>query len=100
MTNYTVNAISVYGFCIFYFVFQTLYNSMGTVLSYEGDDMESVFLQTFRVCSTDVFGTLVHHDLKSNGDSIFVDQHNKKVRHCFKLGISVNRITSFSLIFS
>lgn len=54
------------------------------MLNYEGDDMESVFLQTFRVCSTDVFGTLMYHDLKPNGDSVFVDQHSKKVGCCYK----------------
>lgn len=57
---------------------ETVYNGLETMLTYEGDDMESVFVQTFRVCSTDVFGTLMYHDLKPNGDSIFVDQHNKK----------------------
>lgn len=49
------------------------------MIDYEGDDMETVFVQTFQVCYTDVFGNVFHHDLKPKGDSEFVNQHNKKV---------------------
>lgn len=49
------------------------------MLEYEAEDMDSVFMQTFRVCHTDIFGTVLHHDLKPNGDSVFVTQENKKV---------------------
>jgi hypothetical protein len=60
-------------------VLQTLYGGLKAMLDYEGDDLESVFLQTFRVCYTDIFGTVLHHDLRPDGDSIFVTQENKKV---------------------
>lgn len=56
-----------------------LHNGLEKMVDYEEEDLESVFMQTFRVCYTDVFGSVLHHDLKPNGDSIFVTQENKKV---------------------
>uniref|UniRef100_A0A1B6GCP1 Ubiquitin-protein ligase E3A n=1 Tax=Cuerna arida TaxID=1464854 RepID=A0A1B6GCP1_9HEMI len=57
---------------------KTLHSGLEKMMEYEEEDMESVFVQTFRVCYTDVFGSVLHHDLKPNGDSIFVTQDNKK----------------------
>lgn len=58
---------------------QTLYRSLVELLEYEGDDMEDVFMQTFRVGYQDVFGTSLTHDLKPDGDNILVNQSNKQV---------------------
>ncbi|KAI5641912.1 HECT-domain (ubiquitin-transferase) domain-containing protein [Phthorimaea operculella] len=55
-----------------------LYNGLKDMLSYEGSDLEQVYYQTFRICYQDVFGTNIFHDLKENGDSIFVTQENKR----------------------
>lgn len=49
------------------------------MLEYVGDDLADVYYQTFRICFTDVFGNNMYHDLKENGDSIFVTQDNKQV---------------------
>lgn len=47
------------------------------LLDYKGDDMEEVFMQTFRITYKDVFGCVLAHDLKENGDAILVNQDNK-----------------------
>lgn len=39
--------------------------------------MEEVFMQTFKISYTDIFGDTVFHELKSDGDKIFVTQENK-----------------------
>lgn len=49
------------------------------LLEYEGEDMEDVFMQTFRVGYQDVFGTSLTHDLKADGGNIFVNQSSKHV---------------------
>lgn len=49
------------------------------MLDYKENDLEDVFMQTFRVSYQDVFGTLIHYDLKENGDEIPVTQDNKHV---------------------
>ena len=46
---------------------QTLYRSLQSMLEYSGDDMEDVFMQTFQVGYTDVFGANLTHDLRPNG---------------------------------
>ncbi|XP_017772086.1 PREDICTED: ubiquitin-protein ligase E3A isoform X2 [Nicrophorus vespilloides] len=56
----------------------TLYNSLKQLLEYTEDDIEDVFMQTFRVSYQDVFGTLLHHDLMENGDQTAVNQNNKR----------------------
>lgn len=56
-----------------------VYSSLKNILDYDGDDIEEVFMQTFQVSSQDVFGNIHVHDLKKNGDEIFVNQSNKKV---------------------
>ncbi|KAG7164827.1 ubiquitin-protein ligase E3A-like isoform X1 [Homarus americanus] len=55
----------------------TLYRSLVELLEYEGEDMEDVFMQTFRVGYQDVFGTSLTHDLKTDGDNILVSQSSK-----------------------
>ncbi|GIY89367.1 ubiquitin-protein ligase E3A [Caerostris extrusa] len=55
-----------------------LHKSLNDLLNFEGDDMESVFGQTFRITYEDVFGTVLVHDLKENGDKIAVNQTNKE----------------------
>ncbi|KAJ2950776.1 hypothetical protein O0L34_g9041 [Tuta absoluta] len=55
-----------------------LYNGLCDMLSYEGSDLEQAYYQTFRICYQDVFGTNIFHDLKQNGDAVFVTQDNKR----------------------
>jgi hypothetical protein len=62
------------------FIFQTLFTGMKGMLEYEADDMEETFVQTFRICYQDVFGTTFFQELKEGGDQIYVCQDNKKVR--------------------
>lgn len=49
------------------------------MLEYTGPDLEEVYYQTFRICYQDVFGNTIQHDLKENGESLFVTQENKRV---------------------
>ncbi|XP_022905557.1 ubiquitin-protein ligase E3A [Onthophagus taurus] len=55
----------------------TLYNSLKQMLEYNEPDLEDVFMQTFRISYQDVFGGLINHDLKENGDQVAVTQTNK-----------------------
>lgn len=59
----------------------TMYKSLKDILDYENDDIEDIFMQTFRINYQDVFGNTFTHDLKENGDMIFVNQSNKHVSH-------------------
>lgn len=74
----------------FLIILQTVYSSLKQMLDYEGDDMEDVFMQTFKVCSQDVFGTVMYHDLKENGDQITVNQSNKEVLIDLYVGKSIS----------
>lgn len=57
-----------------------IYNSLNAILNYDGDDIEDVFMQTFRISYQDVFGDVLTHDLKGDdGDTLFVNQINKRV---------------------
>ncbi|XP_053995543.1 ubiquitin-protein ligase E3A isoform X1 [Hylaeus anthracinus] len=56
----------------------TLYRTLKELLEYTGDDMPETFMQTFKVAYKDVFGWISFHDLKENGDELFVTQENKK----------------------
>lgn len=56
-----------------------LYRSMQSILDYDDTDMEEVFMQTFQISYKDVFGNTLTHDLKPNGDNIYVNQDNKQV---------------------
>ncbi|XP_045533813.1 ubiquitin-protein ligase E3A [Papilio machaon] len=56
----------------------SLYNGLKDMLDYCGDDLEEVYYQTFRICYKDVFGNNLFHDLKDEGDSLFVTQANKR----------------------
>jgi len=62
--------------CIFT---QELYKGLKNLLDYEEDDIEEMFMQTFRICYKDAFGELVYHDLIDNGDQITVNHINKRV---------------------
>ncbi|XP_068627544.1 ubiquitin-protein ligase E3A [Battus philenor] len=55
-----------------------LYSGLKDMLDYTESDLEEVYYQTFRICYQDVFGNNIFHDLKENGDSIFVTQENKR----------------------
>lgn len=59
--------------------FQSLCKGLQDLLAYQQDDMESVFLQAFRITYKDVFGTVLVHDLKENGEKILVNQSSKEV---------------------
>lgn len=49
------------------------------MLSYQEDDMENVFLQSFRITYKDVFGTVLVEDLKDDGEKLIVNQTSKEV---------------------
>ncbi|KAG7305263.1 hypothetical protein JYU34_009308, partial [Plutella xylostella] len=55
-----------------------LYSGLQDMLQYTGEDLEQVYLQSFRVGYTDVFGTALTHDLKPDGGSVPVTQDNKR----------------------
>lgn len=65
---------------IYIFFTQELYNGLKNLLDYEEDDIEEMFMQTFRICYKDAFGEIVYHDLIDNGDNITVNHINKRVR--------------------
>lgn len=54
-----------------------LYNSLKQLLEDNESNLEDVFMQTFRISYEDVFGSIIYHDLKENGDDIKVTQENK-----------------------
>lgn len=49
------------------------------MLEYTDDDMEDVFMQTFKIGYQDVFGNNIFHELVENGDQVYVTQKNKQV---------------------
>ncbi|ALC43709.1 Ube3a [Drosophila busckii] len=55
----------------------TLYKSLKDLLDYQGQDMEEVFEQTFKISYSNVFGEVVEHELVPNGGDVLVGQHNK-----------------------
>ncbi|XP_016987649.1 ubiquitin-protein ligase E3A [Drosophila rhopaloa] len=55
----------------------TLYKSLKSMLDYQGQDMEEVFDQTFKISYSNVFGEMVEHELVPNGKEVLVGQHNK-----------------------
>jgi len=50
------------------------------LLEYDGD-VEEMFMQTFCVSYTDVFGSTITQQLKTNGDRIPVTNDNRQVGH-------------------
>ncbi|KAG0432736.1 hypothetical protein HPB47_020562, partial [Ixodes persulcatus] len=54
-----------------------LASGLQQLLDYSGEDMEETFVQSFRISYQDVFGSVLSHDLKENGDSLLVNQDNK-----------------------
>ncbi|KAK0162893.1 hypothetical protein PV327_006626 [Microctonus hyperodae] len=73
----------------------TLYRTLTEMIDYTGDDMPETFMQTFRVGYKDVFGSVLFHELRENGDEIYVTQENKKefveLYSDFLLNVSVER---------
>ncbi|XP_070135871.1 ubiquitin-protein ligase E3A [Drosophila bipectinata] len=57
----------------------TLHKSLQSLLDYQGQDMEEVFDQTFRISYSNVFGEMVEHELVPNGKDVLVGQHNKQL---------------------
>lgn len=55
-----------------------LYNSLKSIIDHQENDMEEVFMQTFKICYKDVFGNALDHELKPDGDKISVNQDNKQ----------------------
>uniref|UniRef100_A0A182PJE2 HECT domain-containing protein n=1 Tax=Anopheles epiroticus TaxID=199890 RepID=A0A182PJE2_9DIPT len=55
-----------------------LFNSLKSLLDYTDNDMEEVFMQTFKIGYRDVFGNLLEHELKPDSDKTFVTQDNKQ----------------------
>ncbi|VVC87271.1 ubiquitin-protein ligase E3A [Leptidea sinapis] len=55
-----------------------LYKGLKDMLEYSESDLEETYCQTFRICYRDVYGNNIFHDLKENGDDIFVTQENKQ----------------------
>lgn len=56
-----------------------MYQGLKEMLDYTEDNMEEVFMQSFQICHRDVFGNVLLHNLKENGDRIPVSQENKRV---------------------
>lgn len=57
----------------------TLFKSLQAMLDYQGQDMEEVFEQTFKISYSNVFGELVEHELVPHGSEVLVGQHNKRL---------------------
>ncbi|XP_017005988.2 ubiquitin-protein ligase E3A [Drosophila takahashii] len=57
----------------------TLHKSLKSMLDYQGQDMEEVFDQTFKISYSNVFGEMVEHELVPNGKEVLVGQHNKQL---------------------
>ncbi|XP_061189216.1 ubiquitin-protein ligase E3A-like [Saccostrea echinata] len=56
----------------------TLYASLQHMLEYEGEDIEDVFMQPFKVGYKDVFGCDLTHELKERGGEMHVNHENKE----------------------
>ncbi|KAK2715685.1 ubiquitin-protein ligase E3A-like [Artemia franciscana] len=55
-----------------------LFRTLSEMLEYPGDDFDDIYMMTFRVAYTDIFGSTLFHDLKPNGDEVPVTKDNKK----------------------
>lgn len=55
-----------------------MHRSLASLLAYEGADMDETFMLTFRCSYADVFGNVMTHDLKPDGDTVAVCQENKQ----------------------
>lgn len=58
---------------------QTLYASLQQMLEYEGEDLEDVFMQPFKIGYKDVFGCDLTHELKEKGADTHVNHSNRQV---------------------
>jgi len=57
---------------------QSVWKGLNDLLEYSGEDMEDVFMQTFQISYTDLFGSMITTDLKDGGAEILVNQGNKR----------------------
>ncbi|XP_022220352.2 ubiquitin-protein ligase E3A isoform X2 [Drosophila obscura] len=57
----------------------TLHTSLKSMLDFEGQNMEEVFDQTFKISYSNVFGEMVEHELVPHGQEVLVGQHNKQL---------------------
>uniref|UniRef100_A0AAG5DUH1 Ubiquitin-protein ligase E3A n=1 Tax=Anopheles atroparvus TaxID=41427 RepID=A0AAG5DUH1_ANOAO len=58
-------------------LYPVVHNSLASLLEYSENDMEEVFMQTFKIGYQDVFGNTLEYELKPDGDKINVTQDNK-----------------------
>jgi len=56
----------------------SLWKGLKELLEYPEADVEETLMQTFRISYKDVFGVVYDHDLKENGSSCNVNQHNRQ----------------------
>lgn len=56
----------------------TLYASLQQMLEYEGEDLEDVFMQPFKIGYKDVFGCDLTHELKEKGADTHVNHSNRQ----------------------
>lgn len=70
---------------------QVLHNSLKSLLEHTDDDVEDVYMQTFRISYNDMFGNIVYHDLIPDGDQTPVTMQNKKVPYKEKIFIALYR---------
>ena len=87
--SYTWNLVGIYiyiylryEFFIYsstYLIAQVLYNSLKCLLEHKEDDIEDVYMLTFRITYKDPFGSVIYHDLIPDGDKIAVSLYNKQV---------------------
>ncbi len=57
-----------------------MYQSMQSILEYNGDDFEDVFMLTHQISFNDTFGSVVNFNIIENGNEIPVTKQN---RHTF-----------------
>jgi len=56
----------------------SVYQGLKDLLTYQGEDMEDVFVQPFQISYTDLFDTVITMDLKEGGGNLLVNQANKQ----------------------
>jgi len=56
----------------------TMWRSLQDLLDHTEDDMEEVFMQSFQISYTDLFGSVITAELKDGGAEIMVTQENKR----------------------
>ncbi|XP_065315888.1 ubiquitin-protein ligase E3A-like isoform X2 [Gordionus sp. m RMFG-2023] len=59
-------------------IYPELYQGLCRLLEHEGDIVEDIFGTNFKICVKDMYGNMVEHMLKPNGDTITVDNENRE----------------------